>query len=98
MGDTSSYTRAGEDIVSEEEVEQEGEREERHARHPQRPRQPGSGVGAQPTDSLTLFPCPFCHNTTLQDDRLPSVTKAVTSRISDKGTFLASGPVALALV
>src|SRR5215203_1121330 len=33
-----------------------------------------------PTYSSALFPCPFSHNTTLQHDRLPSVTTTVTSR------------------
>ncbi len=29
---------------------------------------------AHTIDLSTLFPCPFCHNTTLQHYRLPSVT------------------------
>ena len=35
-------------------------------------------------DPTTLLTCPFCHNTTLQDERLQSVTTNVTSRSSKK--------------
>src|SRR5215210_2510602 len=72
--------RVGEEHLCAEEIEQEGERDEGYAGHPQRPSQPGSGVGAQPTDSSPLFPCPFCHDTTLQQYRLLNVTKAVTRK------------------
>src|SRR5215218_2255807 len=45
----------------------------------ERPSLPGGGAaGADPTDSLTLFPWPFCHDTTLQHYCSPSVTVTVT--------------------
>ena len=40
--------------------------------------QPCGKAGAHITCPPLLFPCPFCHNTTLQQYRLPSVTKTVT--------------------
>jgi hypothetical protein len=40
--------------------------------------QAGQEAGAHPTDFSTLFPCPFCHNPTLQHYRLPVVTATVT--------------------
>src|SRR5215204_29904 len=49
-----------------------------HGECPQRPGQPCSSAVAHPIDSSTLFPCPFCHNPTLQHYRLPSVTTNVT--------------------
>ena len=33
---------------------------------------------AHPTDSSTLFACPFCHNPTLQHYRLLNATATVT--------------------
>src|SRR5215208_8033247 len=57
---------------------EEAERCERQRQRTHRPREPRSRVAAHPTASSTLFPCPFCHNTTLQHDRLPSVTATVT--------------------
>src|SRR5215217_1086800 len=54
-----------------------------HPRHAGR-EEPASAQGsvggwrAHSTDSSTLFPCPFCHDTTLQHDRLPSVPTTVT--------------------
>ncbi len=40
--------------------------------------EPSGGATTQPTYYLTLFSCPFCHNLTLQELRLPSVTTTVT--------------------
>jgi hypothetical protein len=36
--------------------------------------------GGSPSDSWTLFPCPFRHDPTLQHYRLPSITKWGSSR------------------
>jgi hypothetical protein len=36
--------------------------------------------GGSPSDSRTLFPCPFRHDPTLQHYRLPSITKWGSSR------------------
>jgi hypothetical protein len=49
-----------------------GDQDERQAA--QRPGQPCGGTAAHPTDFLPVFPCPFCHNPTLQRYRLPNVT------------------------
>src|SRR5215218_3343966 len=48
-----------------------------------RPSQPRGGAALHPTNFSTLFPCPFCHNTTLQQDRLPSVTRWSGERTSE---------------
>jgi hypothetical protein len=40
--------------------------------------------GAHPTGFSALFACPFCHDTTLQWDCLPSVTESVTRRGSQQ--------------
>src|SRR5215204_566652 len=39
---------------------------------------------AHPTHSLTLFPCPFCHNTTLQHHRLQNVTARVSYEVGSE--------------
>jgi hypothetical protein len=46
------------------------------------PGKPSGGVTAHPTYSSTslFFPCPFCHDTTLQHHRLLSVTANVTGQ------------------
>jgi hypothetical protein len=48
-------------------------------RRSERPCQPGGRVGAHPTETSTVFACPFRHNPTLQDYRLQSVTTIVTT-------------------
>src|SRR5215203_709708 len=53
---------------------------ESHGERTHRPCQPRSRTSAHPTDSSPLFPCPFCHNPTLQHYRLPSVTTTVTKQ------------------
>src|SRR5918994_5094655 len=58
--------------------EESGERYERQAEDPDRPGDHPSGAAARLADTSTLFPCPFCHNTTLQHYRLPNVTTTVT--------------------
>src|SRR5215203_6070490 len=45
---------------------------------------PGGSAGAHPTGFSALFACPFCHDTTLQWDCLPSVTESVTRRGSQQ--------------
>jgi hypothetical protein len=42
------------------------------------PRKPGGKALACIADTSPLFACPFCHNATLQYDRLPSVMTNVT--------------------
>src|SRR5215218_6059560 len=74
MGEMRRYARAGEDIVSEEEIEQEGEGDEHHARHPQRPRQPGSSAAAHPTNPR---PCSIVPSVTTP---LYSITVSYSSR------------------
>src|SRR5215207_9947978 len=59
-------------------MEQQSEHHDDHADRTQRPSEPCGGAAAHPIDSSTLLPCPFCHNTTLQHDRLQSVTTTVT--------------------
>src|SRR5215203_4170606 len=50
-----------------------------HSRHSDQG-QPRGDASAHLTDPSTLFPCPFCHNHTLQHYRLPSVTTTVTKQ------------------
>src|SRR5215211_1308626 len=60
--------------------EKEAQRSQHHGECPQRPSEPcGGDAGAHPTQSSLPFLCPFCHNTTLQHYRLPSVTATVTN-------------------
>src|SRR5215218_9867386 len=60
--------------------EKEAQRRQHHGECPQRPSEPcGADAGAHPTQSSLPFLCPFCHNTTLQHYRLPSVTATVTN-------------------
>src|SRR5215212_7536565 len=60
--------------------EKEAQRRQHHGECPQRPSEPcGGDAGAHPTQSSLPFLCPFCHNTTLQHYRLPSVTATVTN-------------------
>jgi hypothetical protein len=42
---------------------------------------------AYPIDSSTLFPCPICHNPTLQHYRLPSVTRWSGERTSENSVM-----------
>ena len=66
--------------------QKEAQRCERQGDCTQRPCEPCGGAVAYPTDSSTLFPCPFCHNTTLQHYPLPSVTTNVTKiALSESG-------------
>src|ERR687893_405025 len=46
------------------------------------PSEPVGKALACTVHTSTLFHCPFCHNTTLQYDRLSSVTRRSTYRIS----------------
>src|SRR5215218_2112014 len=48
--------------------EEKAEHRQHHRKPPRRPGDPGGGAGAHPTDSPTLFPCTFRHDTTLQDE------------------------------
>src|SRR5215208_6497221 len=59
--------------------EKEAQRRQHHGECPQRPSEPCGDAGAHPTQSSHPFLCPFCHNTTLQHYRLPSVTATVTN-------------------
>src|SRR5215212_8736346 len=60
--------------------EKEAQRRQHHGECPQRPSEPcGGDAVAHPTQSSLPFLCPFCHNTTLQHYRLPSVTATVTN-------------------
>src|SRR5215213_1091540 len=64
----------------EEEVEgREHEGERTHS-----PRKPGGKALACTADTSPLFHCPFCHNSTLQYDRLPSVTQTLRASFSER--------------
>src|SRR5215204_4508327 len=56
---------------------------QRYGKYPYRPREPRCGsAAAYPTYSSPLFPCPFCHNTTLQHHCIPNVAKSMGERTS----------------
>jgi hypothetical protein len=57
--------------------EKEAQRRQAQGESAHRPGEPSGSATPQPTDYLTLFSCPFCHNPTLQNLRLPSVTTTV---------------------
>jgi hypothetical protein len=60
-------------------IEETQERRKHDRECPKRQGSPCRRAEAYPTDSSLLLSCPLCHNLTLQDDRLPSVTKGVTN-------------------
>src|SRR5215211_2116892 len=60
-----------------EQKHRDGEYVERHTETGKRPGQPGGGAVTDPTDSLALLPCSFCHKPTLQHYPLLSVTTNV---------------------
>ena len=46
-------------------------------------------TGTHPSGSSTLFLCPFSHDPTLQHNRLPSVTRTVTTERFPEQRFFA---------
>ena len=55
---------------------------EGNGHRPQRPGEPGHGAGTHPSYFSPMFPHAFCHDTTVQEDRLPNVTAPVTRIVS----------------
>src|SRR5215218_3135349 len=59
---------------------------QRQGERPQRPGQPSAGAAVHTIDTSTLLSYPFCHNHTLQDDRLPDVMRRRSKRIFARTT------------
>src|SRR5215211_321180 len=51
--------------AEQQDYEQNAKGRKRQGERTRRPREPGGGASTHPADSLTLFTCPFRHNTTL---------------------------------
>lgn len=70
-------------------MEQQSERRHDHTNRSQRPYQPGKRHGCSSHRLLDPVSCSFCHDITLQEYRLLSVTTAVT-RTTSEHTLLGS--------
>jgi hypothetical protein len=77
-----------------EEDQHQHRRQHRQGHRAHYPRQPG-GACARPTDLPIPLPCGCCHNATLAEDRLPSVTTHVTRFVFwvEEGRPSASHPI-----
>ncbi len=64
--------------------QQEAQPRQDHGEQARRPRQPSGSAKTRPPDPSTPLSCPLCHNVTLQQHRLPSVTTAVTGHSAEK--------------